>query len=486
MQRATNVPARNSSSSSSSSSIAEQVASVLPETPEFLADATIWGGTGFLLANFHTHLHLPFWACIALTNVCIRSAMIPVALRGARTQVKFGTISPEVQYLITSFTADMKALRGRGMFSQEGSFRRMQSERGQAGLIRITWKSLRGLFKVHKINLMDIFKSPALQIPVFWYFALDLRKIIEGSDPLLAQQLVESSFFWITDLTDPDPFYALPIFTGALLYLNVEMAVGRKTLGGEVSSKSNIQMLLKDAFQTLAVFMPCFMAQQPAGAQLYLATSMVFTLLQAKALRSDIVRRAVDLPVIGAKPKDEGQFLKEYMDVMAERQAARARGGFVLGEGVHTTGANVSNFRTGQKVKSSIVVEKSEEADEMDETKMVMVELPEHTLQTGMMVFPDVFKSTPVPFLPGMMKPAFHKPRGAAPASEEERLKMPDLSLKMMEAANRGEKLERPVEMAPREVLAKREEEKKKKSGPIRADKLRSKWNKKKGKRGKK
>ena len=53
---------------------------------------------------------------------------------------------------------------------------------------------------------------------------MDLRKIIEGSDPLLAQKLVESSFLWLTDLTEPDPWYGLPIATGLLLYLNVEVS----------------------------------------------------------------------------------------------------------------------------------------------------------------------------------------------------------------------------------------------------------------------
>ncbi len=57
---------------------------------------------------------------------------------------------------------------------------------------------------------------------------MDLRKIIEGSDPSLAQKLVESNFLWITDLTEPDPWYGLPIATGALLYLNVEVRGGRR------------------------------------------------------------------------------------------------------------------------------------------------------------------------------------------------------------------------------------------------------------------
>lgn len=78
---------------------------------------------------------------------------------------------------------------------------------------------------------------------------MDLRKVIEGENPALAQQLVDSSFFWISDLTEPDPLYCLPLATGALLYLNVEVAVGRKSLSGETTSQSNLAKFLKDAFR---------------------------------------------------------------------------------------------------------------------------------------------------------------------------------------------------------------------------------------------
>ncbi|KAL7539106.1 hypothetical protein ACHAXR_009028 [Thalassiosira sp. AJA248-18] len=482
----THIPTRYTSSTSSS--ITEQLTSILPPTPEFVTNATFWGATGILLTNFHTHLHLPYWACISLTNICIRSAMIPIAIQGAKTSVKFGTISPEVQYLITSFTNDMKALKARGMWSQEGSFMAQQSSRGQMVLIKSTMQTLRGLFKLNKVNLLDIFKSPTLQIPFFWYFALDLRKVIEGSDPLLAQQLVESSFFWLTDLTEADPWYGLPIATGALLYLNVETAMGKKTLGGETSSKSNMAVLLKDAFQTLAIFMPCFMAQQPSGVQLYLATSMVFTLLQSHAMRTDTVRQAVGLPPMNTKPKGmtEGEHVKDFLEKMEMRQAAKAKGGFILGEGVNLMGAQVSIPRSGKKRKSTIVVEKKE-TEVLDESQMIKVEfeVPEYNLRTGLLVVPELYKSTPVPFLHGMKEPEFQTPHGmTTPTNTDGQLSMAEIPLSQMEAANRGEK---PVEMAPKEVLAKRVEGKKKSSGPIDVDKLKSKWNRKKGgKRGKK
>ncbi|KAL3779010.1 hypothetical protein ACHAW5_010001 [Stephanodiscus triporus] len=488
---------RHSSSSSSASSTAaattttptEQLSSYLPPAPEFLANATVWGATGLLLTNFHVHLHLPYWACIALTNVCVRSSMIPIAVNGARTQVRLGTVSPEVQYLVTSFTNDMSTLgRMAGRNSRGGSFVRDQLYRGRLLLIKTTMETLRGIYRMKEINPLAIFKSPALQIPVFVYFAMDLRKIIEGSDPSLAQKLVESNFLWIADLTEPDPWYGLPIATGALLYLNVEMSVGKQALSGEASSKSNIAKLLKDVFQSLAIFMPCFMAQQPSGVQLYLLTSMIFTLLQAKALRNDVVREAVGLPSINAKPRDmsDSEIVKHFLEQMSERQAAKARGGYVLGEGVHVTGANISVPRFGTKRESSIMVDEKH-VDGMEGggmtggLKMIKIELPDHTLRSPLLVQPQMFESTRVPFLPGMTDGVFHAPKTKS-AGEEQSLSMPDIPLSVMEAANRGENLQKvAVEMAPKEVLRRIEESKRKRVGPINASKLKSKWNRAKG-----
>lgn len=291
-------------------------------------------------------------------------------------------------------------------------------------------------------------------------------------------------------MTEPDPWYGLPIAAGLLLYLNVELAVGKKALSGETSSKSNLAKILKDAFQTLAIFMPCFMAQQPSGVQLYLATSMLFTLLQSSAMRNDIVREKIGLPAMNTKPKGmmEGEYVKDFMAKMAERQAAKAKGGFIMGEGVHVTGAQIGVPRKGKKRKSSIVVD-TIESEELDESKMLKIELPDHTLQSPLLVVPDMYKSTPVPFLHGMVHGTFHTPHsGMTPTSktEEDQLSMPDIPDSVMEAANRGEKPEKRIEIVSKELLAKSNQSRRKNAGPINAQKLKSKWNRKKGKRGKK
>ena len=78
-------------------------------------------------------------------------------------------------------------------------------------------QTMGGLYKLHGIHPLSIFKAPLMQLPVFWYFSIDLRKIINGADPELAQGLTEGGLLWVTDLSEPDPDYGLPVL-GGLLY----------------------------------------------------------------------------------------------------------------------------------------------------------------------------------------------------------------------------------------------------------------------------
>jgi hypothetical protein len=273
-------------------------------------------------------------------------------------------------------------------------------------------------------------------------------------------------------------------------FLPAQMSVGKQALSGEASSRSNIAKLLKDVFQSLAIFMPGFMSQQPSGVQLYLLTSMVFTLLQAKALRNDVVRGAMGLPSINARPRDvsDSEIVRHFLEQMSERQAAKARGGYVLGEGVHVTGANISVPRFGARRESSIVIDKEREdgagGAKKGASRVIKIELPDHTLRSPLLVQPQMFESTPVPFLPGVAAGVYQAPRAKFREEEGRTPSMPEIPLSLMEAANRGEDPRKAgVEMAPEEVLRRMEESRRRRAGPIDAGKSKSrKWNRNKGK----
>ena len=206
---------------------------------DFLPSLHFWGGAGVMIKTIHFNGTIPFWAAISILNVSVRTGLFPFVIYSAHNASRFAKVAPEVQFAVTVFQNDLKKRRAEG-----------GSPREQAHLFRQVLELISGLYKLHSVNPLSVFISPLCQIPIFWYFSVDLRKIINGADPALAQQLTEGGLLWFPDLTSPDPWFALPVMSGILLYYNVEVAVGKQNLSGETASKSNIALLLKDGFQS--------------------------------------------------------------------------------------------------------------------------------------------------------------------------------------------------------------------------------------------
>ena len=192
-------------------------------------------------------------------------------------------------------------------------------------------------------------------------------------------------------------------------------------------------------------------------------------------MRNDGVREAVGLPPMYQKPKgmEEGKFVKEFMEIMRERQAAKARGEFILGEGVSRLGG--MSPRVGRKKKSSIEIPKSDEdlMKENVDVKAVEIELPMYTL-SSLLVNPEQFTTRPTlmsqPALPGASTSDFG-------AQDQTFQSMPEIPMDLMEKANRGEKPVK-IEMAPQELI----HQNKRSDSPIDVNRLKMKRGKQKGK----
>lgn len=299
--------------------------SILPES------FSIWGGSGAAITAIHS-VGMPHWACFAVISVAVRTALFPLVLYGAKTSTRFAKIVPEVQFLLSIFRADLQRLRKKGAPLKE-----------RVGLMRTNLSTLGGLYKLHNVKPWAIFLSPLIQLPIFWYVSVDLRKIVNGLDPTLAQSLVDNGVAWIPDLTEPDPWFGLPVLAGLLMYLNVETALGRRSLSGPAAAKADTGVLLKDIFQSVAVFMPCFTSQLASGVQVYLTTSFTFTLLQSAALRQDTFRSVFGLPSINAAPPD-AKYAQQFIRLKElEQKAKEVRGdGPLLGTGVLAMGLECS------------------------------------------------------------------------------------------------------------------------------------------------
>lgn len=341
---------RNSSSNTTSWTI----------LPDFLQDISIWGGSGYLLKFFHhgnnpivqsgsadgtTVMieYIPYWGCFIAISLLVRTILIPVVIYGAKTSYRFSKIIPEVQFLLSLFQNDMKQLHNKLTLSKtkndtDTTTKIINKERWQ--LMKMNFKTMSGLYQLHNIKPYAIFLSPILQLPFFYYISIDLRKIVNGLDPLLAQSLVDSSLLWIHDLTEPDMYYSLPILCGIIMYINIETSIGRRNLVGvnDPTKLISTPLLLKDIFQSVAILMPCFTCQLSSGVQLYILSSFIFTAIQSIALRNDTVRNSIGLPSVpipsSSTPIEAPKYAKQFIELkQLEEQARKIRGdGPILGQ----------------------------------------------------------------------------------------------------------------------------------------------------------
>lgn len=380
--------------------------------------------------------------------------LLPVVLYGAQTASRFAKIVPDVQFQLSLFQRDMKTYRDMKATLPQMLF-----------LLRTNLTTLSNTYRLHNINPFSVFLSPLLQIPIFIYISTDLRKILNGLDPLLAQQLVDTSLLWVPDLTEPDPWFGLPVLCGALLYANVEVSLGRRSMAGESMEKADTAVLLKDMFQSLAIFMPCFTSQLPAGMQIYVATSFCFTMAQSAALRNDSFRTIVGLPSMLSKPP-EGTYSKQLVELKKlEMKAKETRGdGPLLGKGVLMHGWEVSF--PGTRRPSTLHVDRSKESG--SETHQQPVEPfvirpfsseieEKYRLTQPSLTLAAMSKS---PYIPGVSAPPWQIERQQREAfaamevgetkEEDQRAYLPKFSNDIIEKANRGEVPREPQIVRPK------------------------------------
>ncbi|MDA8174176.1 MAG: membrane protein insertase YidC [Nitrospiraceae bacterium] len=126
------------------------------------------------------------WAIIVLT-IIIRIPFIPLVMKAQKSMAKMQAIQPRMNEIRQKYKKDPQ---------------RMQKE-------------MMDLYKKHQVNPMGGCLPMLIQIPVF--FAL--YKVL-----LVAIELRGAPFaLWITDLSQHDPYYVLPIFMGATMFLQQKM-----------------------------------------------------------------------------------------------------------------------------------------------------------------------------------------------------------------------------------------------------------------------
>jgi YidC/Oxa1 family membrane protein insertase len=130
------------------------------------------------------------------------------------------------------------------------------------------------LYKKEKVNPMGGCLPLLLQMPIFLALYWVLLESVE---------LRHAEFYlWITDLSIKDPYFVLPVLTGASMYLLQKLQP--TTITDPMQQK---------IMQWMPVAMSIFFLWFPAGLVLYWLISNVITLVQAKLIYASMEKRGL-------------------------------------------------------------------------------------------------------------------------------------------------------------------------------------------------
>ncbi len=183
---------------------------------------------------------------IILITVFVKGLMYPLTKKQYESMAKLRNLAPKMQQLKDRFGDDRQKMS----------------------------QAMMELYKKEKVNPMGGCLPLLLQMPIFLALYWVLLESVE---------LRHADFaLWITDLSVKDPYYVLPILTGASMWLLQKLQPNTIT-----------DPMQQKIMQWMPVMMSAFFFIFPAGLVLYWLVSNVITLIQAKIIYASMEKRGI-------------------------------------------------------------------------------------------------------------------------------------------------------------------------------------------------
>ena len=183
---------------------------------------------------------------IILITIVVKGIMYPLTKKQYESMAKMRNLAPKMQQLKDRYGDDRQKMS----------------------------QAMMEMYKKEKVNPMGGCFPLLLQMPIFLALYWVLLESVE---------LRHAEFFlWITDLSVKDPYFVLPILTGASMYLLQKMQPMTMT-----------DPMQQKIMQFMPVMMSIFFLWFPAGLVLYWLISNVITLVQAKMIYASMEKRGI-------------------------------------------------------------------------------------------------------------------------------------------------------------------------------------------------
>ncbi|ODN78672.1 hypothetical protein L202_04254 [Cryptococcus amylolentus CBS 6039] len=234
------------------------------------------------LVALHTSVGLPWWGAIAVTTVAIRLALSPLIISNQKHSTRLAAVNPQLQELMAEIQSASKS--------------------GDTHMQALVSQRMQELMRTHKVNPFKPLLLPLFQVPIF----LTFFSIVRGLTALPIPQFKEGGFGWIMDLTASDPYYILPLTS--LAFTNLVFVLGADGVSTAAKSGATPERTahIRNFVQMSTVISFPFIMHFPAALLCYWTFSTGFTLLQSLALRQNIIRRMLGLPITPAQVADPG------------------------------------------------------------------------------------------------------------------------------------------------------------------------------------
>ena len=181
---------------------------------------------------------------ILLLTLLVKAVLWPIMGKSQKSMRKMASLKPELDKIRADLAADAK--------------RRGLDQPDPAELNRATF----ALYQKHGVNPLGGCLPMLLQMPVY----IALYRTISSSVELYNQPL----FGWITDLTQHDPFYVLPVVLGVLMVLQ------QKFTPMTTTDEAQRKMMM----WFMPIMFSVMMMSLPSGLTLYILTNTVLSMVQ--------------------------------------------------------------------------------------------------------------------------------------------------------------------------------------------------------------
>ena len=238
--------------------------SYLSDMPFGLEKTVRWGAYLGVLAKplylalewIHSNMAVNYGVAIMLVTLLLRLIFFPLTHKSQESMGKMQELNPKVQAVRNKYRNKLKDKQGRPNVEAQ---KQMNEE-------------VMGIYRTAGVNPASGCLPMLLQMPVFFAFFRLLTTAVElrGAAWML----------WIQDLSQPDPYYLLPLLMGAT------------SLGMQKMMPSSPDPMQKRIMQMMPIMFTFFAFAFPSGLVLYWLTNNILTMAQQLLINKMKARKA--------------------------------------------------------------------------------------------------------------------------------------------------------------------------------------------------